>query len=149
MGLHACYPGGRAADHRFGLCSAGAGNFSVYLIMQVMLLSIWPGFNLCLATRACLSGKRARVGAMAALILLEVPSLLLGIAGGVLAAGLAAVILGYLSVRLTEIYFTMLTLSFGMMIFSIVTRWRAVTGGDDGRPGSLELRWNFRSSRSI
>ena len=117
-----------------------AGNFGVYLIMQVMLLSIFAlGFNLLLGYTGLLSFGQAgffAVGAYAAaLILLEVPSLLLGIAGGVLAAGLAAVILGYLSVRLTEIYFTMLTLSFGMIIFSIVTRWRAVTGGDDGLTG--------------
>ena len=117
-----------------------AGNFGIYLIMQVMLLSLFAlGFNLLLGYTGLLSFGQAgffAVGAYAAaLILLEIPSLLLGIAGGVLAAGLAALVLGYLSVRLTEIYFTMLTLSFGMMIFSIATRWRAVTGGDDGLTG--------------
>jgi len=117
-----------------------AGNFGVYLIMQVMLLSLFAlGFNLLLGYTGLLSFGQAgffAVGAYAAaLILLEIPSLLLGIAGGVLAAGVAALVLGYLSVRLTEIYFTMLTLSFGMMIFSLATRWRSVTGGDDGLTG--------------
>src|SRR5690625_5612417 len=90
-----------------------AGNFGVYLIMQVMLLSLFAlGFNLLLGYTGLLSFGQAgffAVGAYAAaLILLEVPSLLLGVAGGVVAAGVAALVLGYLSVRLTEIYFTML-----------------------------------------
>jgi branched-chain amino acid transport system permease protein len=125
-----------------------AGNFGTYLIMQMMLLSVFAlGFNLLLGYTGLLSFGQAgffAIGAyVAALILLEIPSLLPGIVGGVLAAGIAALVLGYLSVRLTEIYFAMLTLSFGMMIFSIVTRWRAVTGGDDGLTGvpraSLDL----------
>ncbi len=117
-----------------------AGNFGVYLLMQVMLLALFAlGFNLLLGYTGLLSFGQAgffAVGAyVCALILLEVPSLLLGIAGGVLAAGLAALVLGYLSVRLTEIYFAMLTLSFGMMIYSLAIRWRDVTGGDDGLTG--------------
>jgi branched-chain amino acid transport system permease protein len=68
-------------------------------------------------------------------ILLAVPNLFLGIAGGVAAAGAAAVVLGILSVRHTRIYFSMLTLAFGMMIFSIAWKWRDFTGGDDGLVG--------------
>ena len=76
------------------------------------------------------------VGAYAcAKILLRVPSLPLGIVGGAAAAGIAAAALGVLSVRHTRIYFSMLTLAFGMMIFSIAWKWRAVTGGDDGLVG--------------
>ncbi|SRR5690606_17585973 len=122
------------------LAPVWAGNFGIYLLMQVMLLSVFAlGFNLLLGYTGLLSFGQAGFFALgayvAALILLEVPSLPLGIVGGVLAAGVGALVLGYLSVRLTEIYFAMLTLSFGMMIFSIVTRWRAVTGGDDGLTG--------------
>lgn len=125
-----------------GLFSAPmwVGNFGVYLLMQMMLLSVFAlGFNLLLGYTGLLSFGQAgffAVGAyVTALILLETPSLLLGVAGGVLAAGVIALAVGYLSVRLTEIYFAMLTLSFGMMIYSLVTRWRAVTGGDDGLTG--------------
>jgi branched-chain amino acid transport system permease protein len=76
------------------------------------------------------------VGAyVCALILLAVPSLLLGVIAGVIAAGVVALIIGFLCVRHTEIYFAMLTLAFGMMIHSIIWKWRAVTGGDDGLVG--------------
>jgi len=116
------------------------GAFGVYLLMQMMLLCIFAlGFNLLLGYTGLLSFGQAgffAVGAyVCALILLKAPSLLLGIAGGIVAAGLVALVLGYLSVKLTEIYFSMLTLSFGMMIHSLVWRWRDVTGGDDGLTG--------------
>jgi branched-chain amino acid transport system permease protein len=50
-------------------------------------------------------------------------------------AGVGALLLGILSVRHTRIYFSMLTLAFGMMIFSIAWKWRDFTGGDDGLVG--------------
>jgi branched-chain amino acid transport system permease protein len=116
------------------------GTFGLFVLMRMMLLVLFAlGFNLLLGYTGLLSFGQAgffAVGAyVCALILLEAPSLLLGIAGGVLAAALVALVLGYLSVRLTEIYFAMLTLSFGMMIWSLVWRWRDVTGGDDGLTG--------------
>jgi branched-chain amino acid transport system permease protein len=37
--------------------------------------------------------------------------------------------------RHTRIYFSMLTLAFGMMIYSVAWKWRDVTGGDDGLVG--------------
>lgn len=116
------------------------GSFWLYLAMQMMLLALFAlGFNLLLGHTGLLSFGQAgffAVGAyVCALILLELPSLLPGLVGGVLAAGLVALVLGYLSVRLTEIYFAMLTLSFGMMIYSLAIRWRDVTGGDDGLTG--------------
>jgi branched-chain amino acid transport system permease protein len=116
------------------------GDSGLYLMMQMMLLCLFAlGFNLLLGYTGLLSFGQAgffAVGAYAcALILLKAPSLLLGVVGGIAAAGLVALVLGYLSVRLTEIYFSMLTLSFGMMIHSLVWRWRDVTGGDDGLTG--------------
>jgi branched-chain amino acid transport system permease protein len=68
-------------------------------------------------------------------ILLVIPSLLLGAIAGMVAGGISALILGYLCVRHTRIYFSMLTLSFGMMIYSLAWKWRDVTGGDDGLVG--------------
>jgi branched-chain amino acid transport system permease protein len=116
------------------------GNFGLWLMMQTMLLVLFAlGFNLLLGYTGLLSFGQAgffATGAyVCALILLEAPSLLVGIMGGVAAAGIVALVLGYLCVRLTEIYFAMLTLSFGMMIHSLVWRWRDVTGGDDGLTG--------------
>jgi len=50
-------------------------------------------------------------------------------------AVIAALIIGFFCVRHTEIYFAMLTLAFGMMIFSLIWNLREITGGDDGLVG--------------
>src|SRR5699024_5342253 len=50
-------------------------------------------------------------------------------------AGLLALIIGLLSVRLNEIYFAMLTLAFGMMVYAVVHEWRSLTNGSDGISG--------------
>jgi len=117
-----------------------AGRYPVYLAIQILILSVFAlGFNLLFGYTGLLSFGQAgffAVGAYGcAKILLAVPNLLLGLAGGVAAAGIAAVILGFLSVRHTRIYFAMLTLAFGMMIYSIAWKWRDFTGGDDGLVG--------------
>ena len=117
-----------------------ARSYVLYLVMQIAILALFAlGFKLLFGYTGLLSFGQAgffAVGAYAcAKILLRVPSLPLGIVGGAAAAGIAAAALGVLSVRHTRIYFSMLTLAFGMMIFSIAWKWRAVTGGDDGLVG--------------
>lgn len=117
-----------------------AGKYPVYLAIQILILAVFSiGFNLLFGYTGLLSFGQAgffAVGAYGcAKILLVVPNLFLGIAGGVAAAGVAAFILGILSVRHTRIYFSMLTLAFGMMIYSIAWKWRDYTGGDDGLVG--------------
>ena len=47
-------------------------------------------------------------------------------------AALGAALFGYFSVRLTSIYFAMLTLAFAQIVFAIVHQWDEVTGGDNG-----------------
>lgn len=116
------------------------GKYVLYLTIQILILSLFSlGFNLLFGYTGLLSFGQAgffAVGAYAcAKILLAVPSLLLGVLGGCVAAGVAAFILGVLSVRHTRIYFSMLTLAFGMMIYSIAWKWRDFTGGDDGLVG--------------
>lgn len=117
-----------------------AGRYPVYLVMQILILAVFSlGFNLLLGYTGLLSFGQAgffAVGAYAcAKILLAVPNLFLGIAGGVACAAVFALLLGVLSVRHTRIYFAMLTLAFGMMIYSIAWKWRDFTGGDDGLVG--------------
>ena len=114
--------------------------YPIYLVMHILILAVFGlGFNLLFGYTGLLSFGQAgffAVGAYAcAKILLAVPNLLLGIVGGTVLAGVAALLLGALSVRHTRIYFSMLTLAFGMMIFSIAWKWRDFTGGDDGLVG--------------
>ena len=47
-------------------------------------------------------------------------------------AGLAAVIIGWLCIRLTGVYFAMLTLALAQLVWSLVFQWDEFTGGDDG-----------------
>ncbi|WP_293448045.1 ABC transporter permease [Planktotalea sp.] len=49
-----------------------------------------------------------------------------------LAAGLTAIIFGWVCLRLTGVYFAMLTLAFAQLLWSLVFQWGDFTGGDDG-----------------
>lgn len=57
------------------------------------------------------------------------------VVGSAVFAALLALPIGYLSVRLTGIYFAMVTLAFAQMIFFIANQWRPVTGGENGLQG--------------
>jgi branched-chain amino acid transport system permease protein len=54
-------------------------------------------------------------------------------AAGVL-AGLIALVFGFFCVRLTRIYFAMLTLAFAQIVWAICFKWNEVTGGEQGMP---------------
>jgi len=59
----------------------------------------------------------------------------LSLPAGVLVAALFGLVVGYFCVRLRGIYFAVLTLAFGQLIFFIVFKWHNFTGGDDGIQG--------------
>ena len=120
-----------------------SGRFTVYLAMRVMLLGIFAlGYNLLLGQTGLLSfghGAFYAAGAygMGFFWLHLSPHPLLGIAAGILAAAVLALLIGVFCVRHTEIYFAMLTLAFGMMVFSLIWNARDITGGDDGLVGIM------------
>ena len=51
-----------------------------------------------------------------------------------LLAGLFALVFGFFCVRVTKIYFAMLTLAFAQIVWAICFKWNDVTGGDQGMP---------------
>lgn len=117
-----------------------SGKYVMYVTMHILILSVFAlGFNLLLGYTGLLSFGQAgfyAVGAYGcAKFLLVMPSLLPGVIFGVLLAGIIALVLGLLCIRHTRIYFAMLTLCFGMMIYSLAWKWRSMTGGDDGLVG--------------
>jgi branched-chain amino acid transport system permease protein len=57
----------------------------------------------------------------------------LGIGVGV--GALSALIVGYLCVQRSGLYFIMLTFALNQMFFFIAYQWTSVTGGEDGMPG--------------
>src|SRR5205807_7821486 len=62
-----------------------------------------------------------------------VPFLLAFPAAGLL-AGLFALVFGFFCVRLTRIYFAMLTLAFAQIVWAICFKRNEVTGGEQGMP---------------
>jgi len=127
-----------------GLIAIGlfSGRFVQYLTMRVMLLGIFAmGYNLLLGRTGLLSFGHGAFYAAGAygLGLLQKYQIttdpILGILGGLVLAAILALIIGFFCVRHTAIYFAMLTLAFGMMVFSLIWNLREVTGGDDGLIG--------------
>jgi branched-chain amino acid transport system permease protein len=118
-----------------------ATKFVTYLATRVMLLGIFAvGYDLLLGRTGLLSfghGAFYAAGAYAlGLFSMRVtPHPLLGVAVGVAAAVVLAVAVGFFCVRSSEVYFSMLTLAFGMMFFAFVWNARELTGGDDGLVG--------------
>ncbi|WP_054033099.1 branched-chain amino acid ABC transporter permease [Desulfatitalea tepidiphila] len=117
--------------------------FVIYITSRVMILSIFAmGYNVLFGRTGLLSFGHAAFYAAGAyglgLFSLHVhPHPLAGILVGVICAGLLSAMIGYFCVRHTEIYFAMLTLAFGMMVFSLIWNMRSVTGGDDGLVGIM------------
>ena len=74
------------------------------------------------------------LGAYGAALLLKLAGLPMPAAfvAAPLVAALAAAVFGYFCVRLTSIYFAMLTLAFAQIVYAIVHQWDDVTGGDNG-----------------
>ncbi|RLB85663.1 MAG: ABC transporter permease [Deltaproteobacteria bacterium] len=58
-----------------------------------------------------------------------------------LLTGLLALIIGWFCVRLTGVYFAMLTLAFAQICWSIVFQWNEFTGGDDGILSIWPAEW--------
>lgn len=56
---------------------------------------------------------------------------------GPMAAAVAALVIGFFCVRLSHAYFIMLTLAFSQLIYTVIWKWREVTGGDDGLIGIM------------
>jgi branched-chain amino acid transport system permease protein len=56
---------------------------------------------------------------------------------GVLASMLVAAIFGLLAMRTAGVYFLLLTLALGMIVWGICLRWTQVTGGENGMRGDV------------
>ena len=60
---------------------------------------------------------------------------------GIVAATLVAVVFGLLAVRTSGVYFLLLTLALGMIVWGICLRWTQVTGGENGMRGDIRPEW--------
>jgi len=117
-----------------GLTTTTASEILIYAIAAL-------GFNLLLGYTGLVSfghGIFFGVAAYAASIIqvqlmpgFIIPPMILSI----LFTTLIGVGIGFLSLRLSGVYFSLLTLSFAAMTFYIIYRWTSFTGGEDGYGG--------------
>ncbi len=106
------------------------------LIMSLLALS----FNLLFGYMGQLSFGQAAFyglgGYTVAMLLTKVQfNFWLSLLAGVGMASIVGLIVGYFCVRLRGIYFAILTLAFGQLLFVIIYKWHDFTGGDDGIQG--------------
>lgn len=110
----------------------------VIILTEILTMSLFAmSFNLLFGYTGLLSfGQAGFFGAgayFAVLTLIHGPaSLWTALIAGFLGAAVLALAIGWLCVRRDEIYFAILTLGFGMMLFTVAHNWRSVTGGSDG-----------------
>ncbi len=106
------------------------------LVMSLLALS----FNLLFGYMGQLSFGQAAfyglAGYTVAMLITKVHfNFWLSLIAGVLMAAIIGLIVGYFCVRLRGIYFAVLTLAFGQLLFVIIYKWHDFTGGDDGIQG--------------
>jgi branched-chain amino acid transport system permease protein len=117
------------------------GEFWVHVAVEILVLGLFAvSFNMIFGYMGQLSFGHAAyygVGAYATGLLMVKASLPLpvGLVLSMAAAGICALIIGYFCVRLTGIYFAILTLAFGQMLYYIIFQWYSFTGGDNGLQG--------------
>jgi len=106
------------------------------LVMSLLALS----FNLLFGYMGQLSfGQAAFYGlggyAVAMLMTKAHLNFWLSLVAGILLPAIIGLIVGYFCVRLRGIYFSILTLAFGQLLFFVIYKWHDFTGGDDGIQG--------------
>lgn len=70
---------------------------------------------------------------------------LVTILAALVVAGLGALVIGYLSIRVRGVYFLMITLAFAQMIYALTIKLESVTGGSDGLAGIPRPSLGFES----
>jgi branched-chain amino acid transport system permease protein len=117
------------------------GEFYLTILCEALVMSMLAlSFNLLFGYMGQLSFGQAAFyglgGYTVAMLMTKMQfSFWLSILAGVLVAALFGLVVGYFCVRLRGIYFAVLTLAFGQLIFFIVFKWHKFTGGDDGIQG--------------
>src|SRR3954447_14028210 len=123
--------------------------YDVFLGTQIAIYALFAmSLNLLLGTTGLVSFGHAAyfgIGSYACGILMKtvgIPFWIAFPAAGLIAAGFAAVF-GFFCVRLTKIYFAMLTLAFAQIVWAVCFKWNDVTGGEQGLPNVPypELGW--------
>ena len=117
------------------------GEFWIWLTTEMIIMALYAtSLNLILGFGGMVSFGHAAffgVGAYTVALLMKKAgvSLVLAMIAAPLMAGVAAAIVGWFCVRLVGLYFAILTLAFGQLLYMIAFQWYTFTGGDDGIHG--------------
>jgi len=121
--------------------------YLTYLATEILIFALFAlAFNLLLGYGGLLSFGHAAyfaIGAYACAVLMLKLSwpIALALPGAAVLATLAAAVIGYFCVKLTAIYFGILTLAFAQLVWAIALKWKDVTGGDTGLIGVPMPSW--------
>lgn len=123
------------------LVPAVLGPFWVFVCIEIIVFALYAAsFNLLFGYGGMLPFGHAAffgLGAYTVAVLVKkaawIPLLALGAAP--LVCALAAALIAPFCVRLTGIYLGMLSFSFQMLLYTVIFKWYALTGGDDGLSG--------------
>jgi branched-chain amino acid transport system permease protein len=112
--------------------------FGVVLLTEIAIVALFAtAFNLLMGFGGMVSFGHAAyfaLGAYAAALLVKRADLpmLVALAAAPLIAAAGALFFGFFIVRLTHTYFAMLSLAFAQIVFTVIFKWTALTGGDNG-----------------
>jgi branched-chain amino acid transport system permease protein len=126
--------------------------FWIHVFNEILILGLFAvSFNLVFGYMGQLSFGQAAyygIGAYTTGLLMVKAKwpLLLCLPVSMLTAGAAALILGFFCVRLRGIYFAILTMAFGQLVFFIIFQWYSFTGGDNGLQGIRPPPWLFSAN---
>jgi branched-chain amino acid transport system permease protein len=113
-------------------------SFAVVVMTEIAIVALFAtAFNLLMGFGGMVSFGHAAyfaLGAYAAAILVKHAAwpVLAGLAVAPLVAAAGALVFGVFIVRLTHTYFAMLSLAFAQIVFTVIFKWTALTGGDNG-----------------
>ncbi|MBI4788090.1 MAG: branched-chain amino acid ABC transporter permease [Chloroflexi bacterium] len=125
----------------FVILPFAAESFIVKTVTEVLIFGIFAmSLDLLVGYTGLVSFGHAAffgIGAYAAgyLALNLSPNLLITMPLALLVVAGAAVVIGFFSIRVSGVYFLMLTLAFSQMVYAIADRWTDVTGGSNGLAG--------------
>jgi len=113
-------------------------SFLVVVLTEIAIVALFAtAFNLLMGFGGMVSFGHAAyfaLGAYAAALLVKQAAwpMPLALAASPFAAAAGALFFGFFIVRLTHTYFAMLSLAFAQIVFTVIFKWKGLTGGDDG-----------------
>lgn len=117
------------------------GEYWIWVTTEMLINGLFAlSLNLILGYGGMVSFGHAAffgVGAYTVALLMKKAgvSMILALTAAPIAAALAAAVIGWFCVRLIGLYFAILTLAFGQLLYMVVFQWYTFTGGDDGIHG--------------